>query len=333
MDDNGIRADVIADGDSTIKRMNIGRLYEQYYNATSEYVTKRLREWMANPTAENVAAAWEYLLGYYKIVSPRMYDLITGPSYTETPRTHLDTIVKPGSQGVRLWIPTDNPAYSPDIVEQLVKHYPIPITPVTYRGRSGNVVRTVSPVLIGSVYMMLLEKTGGDWSAVSSSKLQHFGIPARQTKFDKHSLPGRANPVRIAGESEVRLFAATIGGEATAELLEMSNSPQTHKHVYANILRAEKPTAIKKVVDRSVVPMGNSRALLFVHHALQCNGIEFYYEPESDNPPKIYYPNPDDIMGDAYKSKARKEKAADEEEPSVDEDEVEENDDNDSGEE
>lgn len=332
VDEHGNRAECIMDGDSTIKRMNIGRLYEQYINATSRHVTDKIKEWMANPTPENVDKAWQYVLGYYKILSPRMYDLITGPSYGETPRGHLDAIVRPGSQGVRVWMPTDNPAYSPDIIEQLVKHYPIKITPVTYKGRSGNVVRTVSPILIGSVYMMLLEKTGGDWSAVSSSKLQHFGIPARQTKFDKHSLPGRANPVRIAGESEVRLFAATIGGEATAELLEMSNSPQTHKHIYANILRAEKPTAIKNVVDRTQVPMGTSRALLFVHHALQCNGIEFYYEPENDNPPKIYYPNPDEIMGDAYKAKARKEKAVDEEEATVDE-EVEESDDNESGEE
>lgn len=281
MDAEGNRAEIIMDGDSTIKRMNIGRLYEQYLNATSRHVSNVIRQMMLDPKNKGpVDEAWLYLLGYYKIVSPRMYDLITGPSYTNTPRQHLDAVVK---DGVYLYLPTDNPADSPTMIEELLKYYPINIGPVTYRGRSGNVVTTDTNILIGTLYIMLLEKTGGDWSGVSSSKLQHFGIPARLTKFDKHSLPGRAQPVRITGESEVRLLAATIGGEATAELLEMSNSPTMHKHVVANLLRAEQPSNIKSIIDRSIVPRGGSRSLVYVRHALECAGMMFYYTPDPES--------------------------------------------------
>lgn len=289
IDAEGNRADCIMDGDSTIKRMNIGRLYEQYINATSRHVTNKVRAWMQEMTAESIGKAWEYVLGYYRIVSPRMYDLITGPSYTEQPRAHLEAIVK---DGVYLYLPTDNPACSEDIVQQLRAHYPIHIGPIQYRGRSGNYITTVTPILIGTLYVMLLEKTGGDWSAVSSAKLQHFGIPARMTKNDKYSLPGRANPVRILGESECRLLAATIGGDATAELLEMSNSPQTHKHIVANVLRAEQPTNIEEIIDREIAPRGGSRSLIFVNHALQCAGIEFSYQPEVEVQPVIYASDP-----------------------------------------
>lgn len=280
MDAEGNRAEAIMDGDSTIKRMNIGRLYEQYINATSRHITNVVRRWMAEGKPDAVDRSWLYLLGYYKIVSPRMYDLITGPSYTSTPKMHVDAVVK---DGVYLYLPTDNPAYSPDIIKGLREHYPIHMGPVTYRGRSGNISTTDSNILIGSLYIMLLEKTGGDWSGVSSAKLQHFGIPARLTKYDKHSSPGRAQPVRITGESEVRLMAATIGGEATAELLEMSNNPALHKHVVANILRAEQPSNIKEIIDRKEIPRGGSRALVYVNHALECAGVRFEYKPDPES--------------------------------------------------
>ena len=287
MDAEGNRAEIIMDGDSTIKRMNIGRLYEQYLNATSRHVSNVVRGMIADLKPASIEAAWLYLLGYYKIVSPRMYDLITGPSYTSTPRSHLEEIAK---DGVYLYLPTDNPAYSPDMIEDLRKYYPINIGPVTYRGRSGNVVTTNSNILIGTLYIMLLEKTGGDWSGVSSAKLQHFGIPARLTKYDKHSLPGRAQPVRITGESEVRLLAATIGGEMTAELLEMSNSPALHKHVVGNLLRAEKPSNIKTIIDRNLVPRGGSRSLVYVNHALECAGMKFYYVPDPESKSNLTAP-------------------------------------------
>ena len=287
IDAEGNRADCIMDGDSTIKRMNIGRMYEQYINATSRHVTNQVRAWLATDKSQaTYQKAWEYLLGYYQIVTPKMYDLITGPSYTKSPQAHVEDIVK---DGVYLWIPTDNPVYTPDIITQLMKAYPIHMGPVVYRGRSGNVVTTKANILIGSLYVMLLEKTSTyDWSGVASAKLQHFGIPARLTRFDKYSTPGRPQPVRISGESEVRLFAATIGGYATADLLDMSNNPVTHKHVVANILRAPNPSNIERVVDRKEVPLGHSRALLHVTHHLQCAGMEFFYSNHETVPLPVY---------------------------------------------
>lgn len=287
VDAEGNRADCIMDGDSTIKRMNIGRMYEQYINATSRHVTNQVRAWLAaDRTAACFDKAWEYIIGYYKIVSPKFYDLITGPSYTKSPQAHVEDIIK---DGVYLWLPPDNPVYTPDMIQELSRHYPIHMGPVTYTGRSGNTVVTKNNVLIGSLYVMLLEKTSTyDWSGVASAKLNHHGIAARLTSLDRYASPGRPQPVRISGESEVRLFAATIGGYATAHLLDMSNNPVTHKAVVAKLLRAENPTRIDEIIDRSVVPMGQSRALLHVTHHLQCAGMEFYYSDASQVPARVY---------------------------------------------
>lgn len=284
IDAEGNRAELIMDGESTIRRTNLGRLYEQYFNATSRTVTNYVRRMMANDP-KSVAHCFEYLKGYYKICTPPMYDLLTSPSYQGTPAYHVESVIK---EGVYLNLPTDNPAEYPVAIRQLRKEYPTLIGPVTYRGRSGNLVTTRDPVLIGSLYIMLLEKTGVDWSAVDSAKLNCFGIPARLTNRDKHSAPGRQMPVRLTGEDEVRLFAATIGGDATAEMMEMSNNPTTHKHIVTNILHAKQPTNIENVVNRSVVPRGNSRPLIFIRHMLQSCGIILKYNPIENQPDSIY---------------------------------------------
>lgn len=291
VDTQGNRAEVIMDGDSIIKRMNLGVLYEQYYNAVSRDVSKRVRQmfgldpfgfelpkgWERQLDSKTVESAWEYLMGYYKIVSPRMYDLMTTGPYKGTHLSHVTEVIK---DGVYVYIPTDNPAESVEVVKQLNQHYPPHIGPLTYRGRSGNVVTTEKNIMIGSIYMILLEKTGSDWSGVASSKLQHFGIPAKLTKFDKFSAPGRGQPVRMMGETEVRLTTAAAGGEVVADILDQSNNPATHKEILTNILRADQPTNIQKVIDRRKYPIGNGRNLVFIRHIMECSGNRFIYTPE-----------------------------------------------------
>lgn len=266
VDSEGKVADFIMDGDSTIKRMNLGRMYEQYINATNFTVARNVREMVK---AGNAEKAWTYILGYYKIVSPLMCEaLLDGAS---TPEEHLDTICK---DGVYLLLPSDNKVSYMDVVRQLQKHYPVPIGPVSYVGRSGNRVTTANNALIGSLYLMLLEKTGEDWSGVSSSKLQHFGVPSKLTNNDKHSQPGRASPVRFLGETEVRLLSAFVGSDLVADILDQSNNPEVHKEIVYNLLSSKSPSNINRIIDRNDFPIGKSRALVFLRHMLQCAGVQ-----------------------------------------------------------
>lgn len=270
VDADGNRAEVIMDGDSTIKRMNIGRCYEQYINAASRDVAKRVREGLDNGTSD-VSDAYNYLLSYYKTVSPRMYETMVAPDYTGTPEEHVKKVY---DEGIYLWIPTDNPINMVDCIRKIQEYFPPTFTPVTY---DGGVV-TDRPILIGSMYILMLEKTGVDWSGTSSAKLQHFGIPARVSNADKHATPGRNQPVRILGEAEVRLLNAVVGSDVTADLLDQSNNPATHKAIVREILQSHTPTDIEKMIDRRDVPLGNSRSIQFVNHILECAGVEFVRE-------------------------------------------------------
>ncbi|MGZ7144845.1 hypothetical protein ACXWOO_10795, partial [Streptococcus pyogenes] len=67
--------------------------------------------------------------------------------------------------------------------------------PVTYRGFSGELVKTKRKVRIAPLSIFLLEKTASDWSAVSSPRIQAHGFWARVGKNDKHFETGKRQPV------------------------------------------------------------------------------------------------------------------------------------------
>lgn len=269
-------ADIITDGMSIAKRMNPGVIYEQYVSAANRDVRKRVQGMIANPAKQNVEAAWNYLLGYIRTVSPPMYDLLTSPDYGGTPLSFM----KGGTErGYDIFSPTDNPI---DVVEMLLtlrRDYRPNFSPVTYRAPSGEMVTTSEDVLIGTVYILLLEKTGGDYSSVDSAKLQHFGIPSKVSKSDKYSSPGRKTPTRTQGEAEVRSTAAAVGGDIVREMLEMSNSPRTHRHVIEGLLSSVTPSNVARIIDRTIVPEGGGRSLDLGRHQLFTSGCRLQYEP------------------------------------------------------
>jgi hypothetical protein len=298
IDEDGNRADFIFDPNSTIARMNISRLYEQYFNAAGRDVVKKLavelkyipgEKGLENRLAameasskEVIDKAWNYLIGFYGIISPKMYEWMTGGAYFERARRtdHLASILK---NNMYKYLPPDNPPELIEMVKAIETHYRPTYGPVSYIGYSGNRVTTKKNVRIGSMYIIELEKTGDDWTAVSSGKLQHHGVLSQVTNSDKYSQPSRNQAIRALGESEVRIYISNAGPLVTADILDRNNNPASHKQILRNILAAEKPTDIPLAVDRNVVPLGGSRPLQLVKHILQCGGIRFTYSDHIPN--------------------------------------------------
>lgn len=269
-DADGNVADVEMDADSVIKRMNLAKLYEQFVNACSSATTKRIRNMLKDKqTDKEYEKAWDYILGYYKIVSPRFYEAV-GESGID-PKAHIDSIV---ADGIYLEVYTDNPVNHPEMVKALMQHYPPCYGPCTYVDQLGNKVTTESPILIGEVYFIMLEKIANSFSSVASAKLQHMGLPAKPTKRNKYSEPTRTSPTRTAGESEVRLFTSVAGGRAVADLLDRSTNPIVHEQIVKNILLSKEPTNVFNFVDRDQFPIGQGPILNLTHHILECGGVK-----------------------------------------------------------
>lgn len=266
VDTEGNRAELITDGHSTIKRMNIARVYEQYLNAASRHVTNNVIK-MVNDGA-SISAISEYVIPYYEMISPRMIPLVTkGKKLTSE---HIESIVQ---GGIYIWMPTDHEISIGVAIADIRndKRYAPHIGPVTYRGASGNMVTTINPILIGSMYTMLLEKTGSNVAAVASAKLNHFGIPAKLTRADRNTAPLRAQPTRF-GESELRLFVATAGSKATAELVRRTNNPAMRRHAQETLLTHGTPANIKNLVDGDEFKHAKGRIQSLTTHVGECDG-------------------------------------------------------------
>ena len=276
----GNRAELILDGDSTIKRMNIGRMFRHWFSAAGRHLRLDI---LALMDAGNYTDAWTLLTNYYKSLSSFHWkQLLTfleneqrrGRTLEELQREHLDQTIR-NSDRIHMVIPTDLPELGAEQYRRLDSWYKLPQGPVRFRGRSGRMVETVNDVLVGNLYFILLEKTGDDWSSVSSPRLQHLGFPAKLTRGDKSSTPGRNQPVRILGEDECRLIAAVCGSFYVAELLDQANSPLTHKHIVRKIQLSDTPSNLEQAVDREEVPYGLQRAVSYVKHILSCAGTWF----------------------------------------------------------
>lgn len=305
VDQNGNRADIIMDPNSTVSRMNLGRVYEMYINGASRdthllvckilgikpFTNEKLAlDYLGLLHKDTFNNAWNTLVGYYKIVSPNMYDWHMGEDIKQQAISVMATIV---NKGIAVYFPPDNPVENIPMVQQLENSIYKPLYgPVTYRGNSGRQVTTKSNVRIASMYFVLLEKTGDDWAAVSSSKLSHFGVPSQLTKADKNTNPARMQAVRGSGEAEVRIFSSYVGERFTAELMDRNNSPKTHKELVRNLIKSPIPTNIKILIDRQKIPFGGSKPLSLVKHIALVGGWAFEYKPYVPNwgskVPRVY---------------------------------------------
>jgi hypothetical protein len=291
VDADGVRADIVMDANSTISRMNVGRLYEQYFNSASMAILARLRQIAGIPKeekhikarvielAENQPLifdqAYDYLLGYYKIVSPIQYNWMANEATPEQKANHLGEVLK---DFIYLYLPTDNEPELVRMVQETQKYCTPTYGPVTFIGFSGRQTTTFESVRIAPVYMMLLEKIGNDWSAVSSGRVHHFGFLTSVNRSDKHTQPLRSQPVRAIGESEARIFVSYCDQRAMAELMDRNCSPQSHKEICKSILTAEHPTNIAVAIDRKKFPLGGSKPIQLVNHIGYCAGWTFVYK-------------------------------------------------------
>lgn len=301
VDEHGNVADFVFDPGSTINRMIISRLYEQYINAASRDVLRSLtlmlgvnrethrtkgtiqkeltRIEMNEPA--RFKQAWDYLLGYYAITVPAQHAVFAEGRHGATPLGHLTHVINEGY--LVLHIRTDHPLEYKNMVADIEEFYPPLWGPVKYIDPFGNHVTTREKIRIGPMHILMLEKIADSWSAVSTATTQHYGVLATMSNQDKYSKPIRHNPTRAFGEAEIRILLSYAGGRVAAEILDRNNNLAAHKEIVRSILRAEKPTNIDVAVDRQKVPLGGARPLQLVKHIAQCGGWAFAYKPFQPN--------------------------------------------------
>ena len=294
VDAAGNRVDIVMDRGARVSRSNLGGLLELHTNASSRDMLKRLRgmldvpplPWPANYKSNvgnhpNFEAAWEVFLRFIEIATPVTAEEFRQPEFQRHRASYLDWQL--AVECVFLHYQPNNPRETRDLVTLLEAEFPSTYGPVTYTGYSGKQCTTKAKVRVGSMYILLLEKTGDDWTAVSSGKWQSFGVLAPIVNRDKYAQPTRTQPIRATGETEARIKVAYAGPLYVAELLDRSNNFQSHNILLDAILQAPQPSAIPNAIDRTYHQLGNCRPLQLVKHYLLCAGMEYVYAPHQPN--------------------------------------------------
>lgn len=289
-------ADVIADPKSISSRMNIGRLYEQYFSGASRQTKRLITNYIQSlnkdlkaidiiPNMSDAEAvnAFTIGLGLLEIIDTEQYtaykDLVRNNDIVNIKAILTEIVEKEffiyykvtsRKKPYQIVLELKETIYGPPLDKCLIY-------------KDGKYVESVNNLFIAPMYIMLLFKTGDEYLSVASAKTNHFNFPIGTSKTSKTRLPWRANPTKILSETETRVFNSYIGRLGVAELKDRANSIETHSHVYKNILNAPIPTNIDNLVDRSVQPYGTDTSLYLVNDIFNCAGIEIEYSKKKSS--------------------------------------------------
>lgn len=288
-DEAGNVADYIVSSKAFINRMIMGAFYGPKFNAFYRDVVGEIRKRLgiyaevvseallnAKMSDEVLEEIWDYLVGFKETYSPEH----VGPEYRSITdrKTRIEELAQIMSGDRLMFFPPDNEPGPSEIIKQLNQHYPHHFSPVTYRDAAGFIRTSKEPILIASDYMMHLDKTGDDWAAVNSSRLQHFGMLARITSTNKYASLIRYQPSRIWGEAEVRILVSYTPPELFAELADRSNNRDAMEVICWGLLTAKNPSNIDNLVDREIYPLGHARPNEIVNHVAEIGGWRFRYK-------------------------------------------------------
>lgn len=287
-DEAGNVADYVVSAKAFINRMIMGAFFGPKLNAFYRDVVVEIRNRLniheeivstdllnAKVNDAKLEEVWDYLVGFKEIYSPKY----VGPEYRSITdrKTRIKELANIMSGDRIMFLPPDNEPGFSDIIAELNEKYPHHFSKVTYRDAEGNMRTTKEPILIASDYRMHLDKTGDDWAAVNSSRLQHFGMLARITSTNKYASLIRHQPSRIWGEAEMRILVSYTPPELAAELMDRSNNRDAMEAICWGLLNADNPSDIECLIDRNEYPLGHARPIEIVNHVAEIGGWRFRY--------------------------------------------------------
>lgn len=300
IDRDGNRADCSNDILSVIKRTNSYALYEPGLNAFLRDVSKYALESIGfnrTPTQEQYDAIKNHQLteAQYDIVMQIYDDYLQCGLIVHRLCFWSDMLVDPTGYRENIarfllpdlqfnLIPLDNPYPVPTILNMMLDKYEdILVYDRVQFMYEGKLKTTKDRILVSSSYFMVLDKPGTDYQAVSSCKVNHYGLSAKLSSSDKIQAPLRRQPTRGNGEAEERNLAGVNDDLNTSrEMSNISNYSNNIASHEAQVRSAiENPLLLPDVsVDRSKVPLGTSTAANMARHILYCAGVKFERIPK-----------------------------------------------------
>ncbi|AEV89510.1 RNA polymerase beta subunit [Pseudomonas phage OBP] len=281
VDDHGNMADMIVGNTPGFRRQIYSSFIELDVNFINIHLYPKIVEAYEKKEYDK---AFKIARDFYDTVSPEQAAMLD--ELDEKGRmSHLHWIMKDENEFAALGNNT-NDLQGVKIVERLVDNYPeIQPTPVTYMNEFGEQIRTRHPIVISSVYYIMLDKFGDDISCQSTPKLNIFGLPTSLSKHERARDFYRATLNRNVGETEGRLYINQKGGAAAVRILALANSAELLEESVKRLIRADNPFTIERLVYPGEEK--NNHSLQVIDSMLSDFGLVLRKESEEDKTPGI----------------------------------------------
>lgn len=284
VDDHGNMADMIVGNTPGYRRQIYNSFMELDINFVNIHLYPKI---MALYKSKDYDAAWKMAYDFYETVSPE-HGAIMDTFTPEMRKQHLDWIAKDENEFSSLGNNTGD-LQGFRIMERIVDRYPdIQPTPVTWVNEWGETKRSRHPIVISSVYYIMLDKFGDDISCQSTPKLNIFGLPTSLSKHERASEFYRATLNRNVGETEGRLFINQKGGAAGARMLAWANSAELIEASVRRLIRADNPFLIPELIKPGEEKKNHS--LQVMDNMLSDFGLVIRKEREDDKTTRVRHP-------------------------------------------
>lgn len=272
---DGTYADVCINNTPVFRRQIITMLNE----ATINFINLSLHREIKSLHAQGKwLEAWERLDLFYTSGFPEFAELVHYGYETEAERKELiDWIV---ANEITVQIRSDTEVYGVNIIRQLRKHFKYQPQKMLFTNEFGIEVESHYPIMITSMYFMLLDKFGSDDSSQAFPKANPFGLPTSNSQADKHTNWFINKGSRTTGEAESRWMNSQKGPKETVKQLAIANSEVVRNNVVKRLLRAEDPFDIDMIVKDEEIE--TNRALIMGADMLSDSGYILRHERPED---------------------------------------------------
>lgn len=277
IDANGNRVHLLMAENAVLRRTNFNRTMEIYLNAARRDAQKFVID---QHNKGNSAWAWEYMVKFCHAVNPDYAQAIMATHPDKRQQLELLDGLAEGKEDLRLWLPSNNKYTMDQMIRNVRDDFPPSKTKLTITTPLGDKEETVEAHTCGEIYMIRLNKWGGEFSAIGAPRVQAFGTIAKQHSADKNSRPIRETPIKHMGQSEARHQQNFIGGDVCADAHDRSNNPSVIDNIIENILLAPVVSNVDHAVDRERFPLGHTRPMVINAHIMSCDGVSFTTETE-----------------------------------------------------
>lgn len=278
VDDYGRSPEIIVNNTPAFRR----QIYASLMEASINFINLNVfDEVMTLRDSGKYREAFQALMTFYETTSPEFHEIVKNVAATDEQFMfdHVDYIKKEGVISIQRR--SDSCVVGVEVIERLSKQYGhFKPTCVTFTNELGERERSLEPVIISSMYYMLLDKFGTEMSSESFPKRNLHGLPAKLNANDKYDKHFRSKVDRNTGETEGRIAVSHEGGEEVARMLALANSPEASRMAIKRIIRSENPFAVPEVIKRS--EYHTNRALQLGMNMLTDAGYELRKENEND---------------------------------------------------